>query len=338
MPARCVSVVLQSCVRTSRVLLQGKRSLRAHGRVPPPSSWLLLPAPAANHAAGRVFSTASTPSEAASVDEAKKVAGGDFPWRNAPEQVVAPAGSGSFLDALLETIFQEFRLKGVDFMAGAEAAFVTTAAAFFKMRPSEVRAPKPEVEAATGAEGESTASKGDAQEGGAAPEEQNKSTETEEEEAERVLAAIDAGLVAFSSYKGGVPYYRLHRVVAKAITRKKFILGVQRGDDLSGRFTVSVSPSLDFVLEEKKAFAQIKNALAGNTTLTFQVDVDLACDETFYVTDKDTGEVIQGKKESSGRIHRVRLESCLLMEQAIEQPHTWKVIDLDDWLKGNAFC
>eukprot|EP00752_Nemacystus_decipiens_P009320 g8328.t1 len=98
---------------------------------------------------------------------------------------------------------------------------------------------------------------------------------------------------------------------------------------MSGRYSVSMSPSLDFVLQKNKAFAQIKNALAGNATVTFQVDVDLACDETLYI--------IQGK-ESSGRIHRVRLESCVLMEQTIEQPHTWKVIDLDDWLKGNAFC
>ena len=60
---------------------------------------------------------------------------------------------------------------------------------------------------------------------------------------------------------------------------------------MSRRFSVSMSPSLDFVLEENKAFAQIKNALAGNATVTFQVDVDLACDETFYVADKDTGEV-----------------------------------------------
>ena len=37
-------------------------------------------------------------------------------------------------------------------------------------------------------------------------------------------------------------------------------------------------------------------------------------------------QIIQGKKESSGRIHRVRLESCILMEQTIEQPHTWKVV------------
>lgn len=50
------------------------------------------------------------------------------------------------------------------------------------------------------------------------------SGETSEEEAERVLAAIDAGLVEFSGDKDGVPYYRLHRVVAKAITRKKYII------------------------------------------------------------------------------------------------------------------
>ena len=61
-------------------------------------------------------------------------------------------------------------------------------------------------------------------------EEKEESTETGEEEAERVLAAIDPGLVAFSSDKGGVPYYRLHRVVAKAITRKKFIFVSENGD------------------------------------------------------------------------------------------------------------
>lgn len=54
-------------------------------------------------------------------------------------------------------------------------------------------------------------------------EEEEKSAETSEEEADRVLAAVDKGLVALSSDKGGVPYYRLHRVVAKAIRRKKFI-------------------------------------------------------------------------------------------------------------------
>lgn len=47
--------------------------------------------------------------------------------------------------------------------------------------------------------------------------------ETSEEGAERVLAAIDKRLVALSSDKEGVPYYRLHRAVAKSIARKKFI-------------------------------------------------------------------------------------------------------------------
>lgn len=67
--------------------------------------------------------------------------------------------------------------------------------------------------------------------------------------------------------------------------------GVQRGDDLTGRFSVSMSPILDVFLEEKNYMSQIKNALAGSVTVTFQVDVDLVCDETFYVKDKETGEV-----------------------------------------------
>lgn len=72
----------------------------------------------------RAFSTGSTPGETepvaaaaggatASADDAK--VGGGFPWRNAPDQVVAPAGSGSFLDGVTESIFEELCLKGVDF-------------------------------------------------------------------------------------------------------------------------------------------------------------------------------------------------------------------------------
>lgn len=106
------------------VVLQGKRALRAHGRASSPSSWLLSPTPVTNHRAGRAFSAGSTPEEGAaaaaaataSVEDAKKVAvGGDFPWRNAPDQAEAPEGSGSFLDGFVESIFEEFCLKGVDF-------------------------------------------------------------------------------------------------------------------------------------------------------------------------------------------------------------------------------
>lgn len=89
-------------------------------------------------------------------------AGGDFPWHGAPNLIPEPAGSGSFLDGIMESIFEEFCLKGVDFTAGAEAAFVTTAAAFFKMRTLKVPAPKPSVE--TAAAVVDGASKGDAEE------------------------------------------------------------------------------------------------------------------------------------------------------------------------------
>lgn len=110
-------------MHTRLVVHKGKRSLRAYGRVSSPSSssWLLSLTPVINHAAGRAFSTGSTPEDAAaaaaaataSADDAKVE--GNFPWRNAPDQVVAPAGSGSFLDGFMESIFEESCLKGVDF-------------------------------------------------------------------------------------------------------------------------------------------------------------------------------------------------------------------------------
>lgn len=57
------------------------------------------------------------------------------------------------------------------------------------------------------------------------------SIETAEEEAKRALDAIEPGLVAFSSVQGAavresgaVPYYRLHQVVATAITGRRVIV------------------------------------------------------------------------------------------------------------------
>lgn len=54
---------------------------------------------------------------------------------------------------------------------------------------------------------------------------------SEELEAKRALAALEAGLVAFSSGKeeavrasGAIPYYRLHQVVATAVTSKRVIV------------------------------------------------------------------------------------------------------------------
>lgn len=66
---------------------------------------------------------------------------------------------------------------------------------------------------------------------GASPAEEEPSAEAAEEDLQRALEAIDTGLVAFSSdegapvrARGAVPYYRLHKVVAAAVTRKAFIL------------------------------------------------------------------------------------------------------------------
>lgn len=92
---------------------QGNRSLRAHGRRPP-SSWVPVVIQ------GRAFSGGTTPAgghgqetPAAEEDAAKGAEG--FPWRGAPKLVVEPPGDASFLDGLMESVFETFCLKGVNF-------------------------------------------------------------------------------------------------------------------------------------------------------------------------------------------------------------------------------
>lgn len=71
---------------------------------------------------------------------------------------------------------------------------------------------------------------------GASSAEEEPSAEAEEEDLQRALEAIDTGLVTFSNdlgapvrARGAVPYYRLHNVVAAAVTRKAFILVSENG-------------------------------------------------------------------------------------------------------------
>lgn len=79
--------------------------------------------------------------------------------------------------------------------------------------------------------------------GASSAEEEKASAEAAEEHLQRALEAIDTGLVTFSSdegapvrARGAVPYYRLHKVVAAAVTRKAFILVSDKGS-LCGHFT-----------------------------------------------------------------------------------------------------
>lgn len=54
---------------------------------------------------------------------------------------------------------------------------------------------------------------------------------------------------------------------------------------------VSHSSSMTILMDGDNLGETIKTAMDGNMSFVFQVDVDLACDETFYVTDVKTGEV-----------------------------------------------
>lgn len=52
-----------------------------------------------------------------------------------------------------------------------------------------------------------------------------------------------------------------------------------------------MSPSWIVLVDMERVGAEIESAVEGNTSIVLQLDVDLACEETFYVTDGETGEV-----------------------------------------------
>lgn len=45
------------------------------------------------------------------------------------------------------------------------------------------------------------------------------------------------------------------------------------------------------MVDMDKVGAEVESAMSGHTSIVLQVDVDLACDETFYVTDGENGKV-----------------------------------------------
>lgn len=51
------------------------------------------------------------------------------------------------------------------------------------------------------------------------------------------------------------------------------------------------SPSWVVLVDMGKVGAEIESAMEGNTAIVLQLDVDLACEETFYVTDGENGNV-----------------------------------------------
>lgn len=69
------------------------------------------------------------------------------------------------------------------------------------------------------------------------------------------------------------------------------VQGGRRGEELPNLSSVSNSSSMTILMDADNLGETIKTAMDGNMSFVFQVDVDLACEETFYVTDAKTGEV-----------------------------------------------
>ena len=68
---------------------------------------------------------------------------------------------------------------------------------------------------------------------------------------------------------------------------------------------------------------------------TVRLGIDMKCTELFSVTDKKSGELIQGAKLAEERMHTVTMEAVYqLNSHTLED---WTVVDIDGWLDGNEF-
>jgi len=85
---------------------------------------------------------------------------------------------------------------------------------------------------------------------------------------------------------------------------------------------------LPAVQQAKLELKKMKN------TATIRVRVELPCKETFYVTDNNTGLIVQGKCIPVHSRHSFVLEGSLGEE---EEFPTFKIVDIDNWLQGNNF-
>ncbi|CBN75662.1 expressed unknown protein [Ectocarpus siliculosus] len=111
------------------------------------------------------------------------------------------------------------------------------------------------------------------------------------------------------------PFYRLHGFTSCEISNVNVLWGAQRGDLPEEGETIEIWGSkyvLKSVLEDIKAISRYRvnkdragldKPLSSIRKTTVQVDVDIGCTETFFVSDNRTEEVV----------------------------------DLDNWMKGNTF-
>ena len=84
----------------------------------------------------------------------------------------------------------------------------------------------------------------------------------------------------------------------------------------------------------QSAQAQLEK-MAGRATI--RLTVDLPCQETFFVTDKVTGLIVQGDCIPRDSTHCIVLEGTLGLGVQDRGFPEFTVVDIDNWLEGNKF-
>jgi len=68
---------------------------------------------------------------------------------------------------------------------------------------------------------------------------------------------------------------------------------------------------------------------------TVRIGVAIDCKELFSVTDKSSGEIVQGSSQIEDTVHEVTLEAVYQLKNHILED--WIVCDIDGWMEGNRF-
>ncbi|CAN0353681.1 unnamed protein product [Ascophyllum nodosum] len=218
-------------------------------------------------------------------------------------------------------------------------AFVQVAAGAFQMRACQVVDPLVE-------EGQDIRPSESGQTGGISPFDLPEEGIVDPQEVmQQDLAEFYVQATASTKIARCTPFYRLHQMHGSKITNVNVMYGARRGDvpneedvrEFMGTKMAWESLSKDLEALMRYRFLRdkdmVKTRLSSIRKTTLQVDVDILCCETFFVTDDRTEQVVQGCKAVGLRTHRLRLECSPFLRRDFH----WEAVDLDNWMKGNAF-
>jgi len=142
--------------------------------------------------------------------------------------------------------------------------------------------------------------------------------------------------------------YELQQVHRVNISKVDLIAGAKRGMDFQDLFMMRTL-GLGFMVLST-SFQSSSNSwkeLAGEMDrridlgyATLRVFVDVECTEVFAITNRATGEELQGSMEPRRVTHEILLESLLFQERPggdVEMVENWTIVDIDSWLDQNQF-